>query len=224
MSNRLSNTGVATGIVLVVCVAIFSLIGVVHIWKDVSIEMLTKDPVAVADLPAYTGFVSQLGIFIWAATAAVCLFTFAIQQRALKRSGGSFLLASGLLTFALGFDDAFLLHEQVLPGFGVDQYVVMVGYMVLVLCYLGYFFRQIWRTDYWLLACALAFFACSVAIDWWDPQIDRSTLFLFEDGAKLIGLVCWAVYFLRLSGSAFGNSSLLAGSASDEARWAARQA
>jgi len=63
----------------------------------------------------YYGFMSNLGIFLWVATAAISLFSALIffkwkSDKALLR----FAVTSGLLSGWLALDDAFLLHEVVL--------------------------------------------------------------------------------------------------------------
>ena len=96
-----------------------------HFWKGIPIGKLTRDPLDLARLPFYTGFLSQIGIFLWSASAAVCFFSATVLSRhedhqKLKQ----FLVVSALLTLLLGLDDAFQLHEVVLPYFGIPQMVV----------------------------------------------------------------------------------------------------
>ena len=45
-----------------------------HDIEGVPVAELTRDPVAIADMRAYIGFLSQAGIFFWAGTAMVCFF------------------------------------------------------------------------------------------------------------------------------------------------------
>ena len=87
---------------------------------------LLRDPLAVAELkPAecckvYYGAVSNLGVLLWTAGAAIALFGAGLAL-ALGRPAGEagLLLAAGMLTGFLAIDDLFLVHENVLPAFGV---------------------------------------------------------------------------------------------------------
>ena len=51
MSHWLPRSGAATSVVVIVCGLVFSMIAILHIWKGVSIEILTLDPVVIADYP-----------------------------------------------------------------------------------------------------------------------------------------------------------------------------
>ena len=57
---------------------------------------LTRDPAAILDVPVYVGFLSQIGILLWAATAAICLFSAAVLwRREPVDSIARFLVCSG---------------------------------------------------------------------------------------------------------------------------------
>lgn len=184
-------------IALTVSAIIMGLVLFLHLWKGVPINRLTQDPTIIGGLAAYAGFLSQTGIFFWSATATLCFFSVALlwgftEQRELRL----FLLVSGLLTLLLGLDDAFLLHESVLPYFGIPQNFVLGSYVVFVMLYLLRFHQIIFQTDYILLAIALSFFGLSVILDVLNPP--GINPFLFEDGSKLVGIVSWLAYFFSV--------------------------
>lgn len=175
------------------------LIGIVLLvqaWKGVPFEQLTRDPNAIFDMPLYIGFLSQAGIFLWAAAAAICLFGGAVlASRPDHTATSRFLYAAGLLSMLLGLDDAFLLHEQFFPFIGIPEKAVYVMYACLTLFFLFRFRDQILDADYPLLAAALMLFAASILLDVIQPEgID---IFLIEDGAKLVGIMSWMTYFAR---------------------------
>ena len=120
-----------------------------HTWKQVPIASLTRDPVSVMGASFYTGFFSQAGIFFWVAAAAICLFTWRVLG---KRGEGpesqSFLMCSGLLTLLLAVDDVFLIHDLVMPHFGLPEQLAYMSYLGLILLYLIRFHRLILRTEY----------------------------------------------------------------------------
>jgi hypothetical protein len=163
-----------------------------------------QDLTVVFGAQPYIGFVSQLGILLWAAAAAVCFFCAKVVSKAhpLKK----FLLVSGLLTLMLGMDDAFLLHEAVFPHIGVPEKVVLGAYCILGLLYVIRFQRVIETTAYVLLWLALAGFAASVALDVLPPP--GVNPYLFEDGAKLLGIVAWMSYFLSVGAAALRGSAM----------------
>ncbi|MBE9009093.1 hypothetical protein IQ250_02605 [Pseudanabaenaceae cyanobacterium LEGE 13415] len=168
-----------------------------HYGSNIPIEQLTKDPVSVGRLPVHTGFLSQVGLFFWAASASLCFFNVSLlwdqpHLHRLKR----FLLNSGLLTLLLGLDDAFLWHEAVLPAWGISEKLVLLGYLGFVAFYLFRSFPTIRQTDYVLLSVALFCFGVSIAVDGAYRLIGNQ--YLLEDGAKLVGIVSWFMYFFQV--------------------------
>ena len=184
------------GLILTVSLILMGMVLFLHFWKGIPIGKLTKDPTRIGGLPWYAGFLSQIGIFFWSASATVCFFSVTVisgyeNHHQFRR----FLLISGLLTLFLGLDDAFRLHEHVLPHFGLPQTLVYISYAIFVLFYLFKIYPVIIETDYVLMAASLFFFAVSVILDVLNPP--GINPYFFEDGAKLIGLLSWLVYFFK---------------------------
>ena len=194
----------AIRLILVVSAMSIGSVLILHLWKGVRIDQLTRDPAAITGTRPYIGFLSNIGIFFWSATSTVCFFGAALMAKqrnslALKR----FLRASGLLTLFLGLDDAFLLHEDLLPHHvGIWEPLTYVGYAGLGLFYLVRFYSVILDTEYLLLMLALFLLGISVSLDVvWDRHIialPSRIVFLVEDGAKFTGIVSWLVYSARV--------------------------
>lgn len=184
------------GLIIIVSAVLVGTVLFLHFWKGVPIGNLTRDPNTVASAPLYTGFFSQIGVFLWSASAAVCIFgANALSKHPHILKIKRFLIISGILTLVLGFDDAFLLHESFFPHFGVPEETVLASYAGFVLFYLVKSYSVILNTEYILLGMALGFFGISCALDLINPQgIDP---YLFEDSAKLAGIVSWLAYFFR---------------------------
>lgn len=173
---------------------LLGLLFVLKAWRGMPTEQLTRDPNALFDAPLYVGFLSQAGIFFWAAAAALCFFTaLLIARDDLQKEERYFLVSSGLLTLMLGLDDVFLLHEQFFPFIGIPENVVYAVYGGITLLLLIRFHSLILHTQFPLLAAALALFGISMSLD--CLQLEGLDIFLFEDGAKLVGILCWLAYF-----------------------------
>jgi hypothetical protein len=170
----------------------------IHYWRDIPLNWLTRDPAAVADRPFYIGVLSQAGIFFWAASATICFFSaLVIPRRSDTLEMRRFLVAFGVLTLVLGFDDVFLVHEEVFPVYvGVPEEVVIASYGLFGLALLVRFYRVILETDYLLLGAALGFFALSILFDFFEQPGPNSSW--FEDAAKTAGIVYWLAYFSRV--------------------------
>lgn len=193
--------------ILIISAFFTSLVLLVWMWEGVPISNLTRDPVAIIEVPFYTGFFSQLGIFFWAATAAICFFSARISPKHQENlTFRRFLFYSGLLTLFLGLDDIFLFHEIVFPNyFGIPQEIVFIVYGSLVISLLLKFYPVILKTEYILLIMAFFFFGLSVSLDLFHlPNVNP---FFFEDGCKMVGIVSWFFYFYNNASIAVSNNT-----------------
>nr|WP_299172523.1 hypothetical protein [uncultured Allomuricauda sp.] len=180
--------------ILVTSLSLIGLVLVLGIAQGVPIGNLTSDIVTIANLPIYTGFFSQIGIFFWVATATLCIFSAGIGSKTQKYPDlKKYLYVSGLLTALLCLDDIFLLHEVVFPFLGIPEKVVFLGYGSIVIFWIVRFYSVIMVTDYILLVLAFVFFGLSVTLDVFTiPDINP---YLFEDGFKMAGIISWFFYF-----------------------------
>ena len=144
----------------------------------------------------YYGFISHLGVMLWSATAAVCLFTgglFLFYKH--QRGVALFALSAGVLTAWLALDDAFLVHELVMPSFGIPQNAVLASYAALALIYVLVSWRLILSSDYWILLAGGAALALSILVDTVFHSLVPSPV-LLEDGSKFFGIFCWASFHI----------------------------
>lgn len=170
--------------------------------KGIPFGNFTRDPANILRMPFYTGALSNVGILLWCATAAICLFSAAVLRESLQAWGmRAFLLASGLFSGLLLFDDLFLLHEVVFPRYlHLHQNVLYAGYALMLLLCMVWFRRLILRTDFLILLCAAGLLGSGMVADLLtDQAADTSLKFLIEDGLKLFGIVSWFIYYARVS-------------------------
>jgi len=183
----------------------------INLWGGVPIAHLMRDPMVAVytDVPFYAGLISNAGVILWAVPAVVCIFAALVLRARGDADGWSpFLIASGALTGGLLIDDMFMLHDQALRDYvHVPEKVTFLAYAVVVCVYLVAFIRRIKRTDVPLLILAFCFFGISLGMD--VGVHDEIHLHfvaegfkarhLFEDGAKLFGIVTWCAYLVRTS-------------------------
>jgi hypothetical protein len=162
--------------------------------SGLSLGELTKDINATMGTSPFLGFLSQLGIFIWAATASICLLTATFLSP--KRGGYRFLLCSGLLSLWLGFDDVFMLHEMVFPRAGINEQVILATYIGLVSGLFLAYKRLVVQTDYLLLGITALCFGASLGIDYFDFTSD--VMIFLEDSFKFAGTMFWLGYYLSV--------------------------
>ena len=196
---------------------ILVLLLVIGLQDRVPFHDLTRDPLAIAILPFYYGVVSNVGAIVWAGAASICLFVFfSTSGTVLPKRMRSYLLFSGLLTSMLLLDDLFLLHEQFFPEYmGIGKRIVIACYGALTILHFAVFRRIVQETEYLILVVAFAFFGLSLFVDLVPsdslPFFWRFTNYVVEDGAKLLGITSWLVYFSRVSAAALTAGNRLPG-------------
>ncbi len=143
---------------------------------------------------------SSLGIALWIAGAAVCLFAGGIllaARRGVTRYS-IFLLAGGLFTGFLGFDDLFLMHENVLPAFNVPEPITYGTYALIGLAYVAVAWQQILENRYVMFVAAVGLLAASVTINWFFHS-ENPWRIIAEDGAKFTGICLWITFHISAS-------------------------
>jgi hypothetical protein len=169
----------------------------------VPVHHLTRDPAAVMDAPMYTGLLSNIGVLLWCAAAAICFFGYTLFQGSSIRGTSLFFLCSGFISLMLLTDDFFMLHEAVFPKIlsfmekDTAEKTVFAFYGITLMAYLFYLRRFILaNTDFILLVTAFIFFGLSVMIDVADMTFgDDYDGNIYEDGTKFLGIVSWITYF-----------------------------
>jgi hypothetical protein len=157
----------------------------------------TRDPLAITQSKFYLGALSNIGIMLWSATAATCLFGAYLLSSYYNTSEFRwFLFSFGLLTLILALDDVFMFHEKLFPRhLRIPEKVVLLSYAVIATgCFLR-FFKLIFRTNYLLLFLSLMFLGSSVFVDQTLPDSDHEVF--LEDGLKFFGIVFWMAYFFN---------------------------
>jgi hypothetical protein len=197
LRDQISRIGLIAVIVFLFALTCIAAVFAVSVIMRRPVMLLTRDPAAVAEMNPFIGFLSNVGLMLWSATAAICFFGSA--QMYSRKTGlrmARFLLLSGIFTLLLLFDDTFQLHENVLPGyFHLLQYQTYTIYAVITLGFFVYFYRTILSTDFILLIFAVLFLAVGALIEYCLPF--GNILVFIEDSSKFLGIVFWLTYFTR---------------------------
>ena len=159
------------------------------------VDELLRDTYAVAvsndyQMEPHYGALSTVGLFVWAASAAICFFAAAMFQAMGDRAHAKVFFFFGLFTGYLLIDDAFLLHETVVPYFGgaEELALALVGIEAIVIALV---FRRYFRGfELALLTAAVALLGFSAAYDTLFSDTTAGQI-LIEDGAKFVGAFAW---------------------------------
>lgn len=161
------------------------------IWK------LAKDPSEVIGFSPYIGLLSNWGVVLWVAAAAICLFSAVLlKQQQGANSTLTFIAVSGAFSLLLGIDDLFLLHDRLFPKlFHIPENYFYFLYLFAFLAYLICFIRQIIKYEYLLIGAALLFFLLSRRVFITLPFFDQ--FMTTGDMLKYFGIVFWLAFFYR---------------------------
>jgi hypothetical protein len=169
-------------------------------------EELFNDPADILGFHPFFGLVSMLGLFGWAAAAGISFLTYAVIRDDDPGALRHFFFTAGVFTLFLMVDDAFMLHEQVLPaGFGIRERYIKMAYLAAAGAFGVVFMKQLLGNSPILLIAAGMFFAGSFIFD--NPAVLSAlgffesgfVLYVIEDGSKFTGIMLWLTWLFRTS-------------------------
>ena len=125
------------------------IVAIASYYLNIPIYRFTRDPLAIAGGHPFLGIVSNIGVILWSATAAICFFSYAILKTSKKsHDARSFIVAGGFMSLLLLLDDLFMLHERIYPKYlGSSEIIVFLFYGSLLLLYLVKYRLYIIKTD-----------------------------------------------------------------------------
>jgi len=183
--------------VLIVNAALAMLLLYLERFQGIDHWNLVRDTNAIAGQPAYFGAYSNLGVLVWASTAAISIFAWLLLKGRGSDDGRLRVLGLGGLFAAIaGLDDLFMLHENSYV-IGIPDKAVMAGYCLLALGFAASAVPVLHRTKWVLLVAALSFFAVSF---FFDLSLFPGSV-LAEEVGKLTGISFLAAYLVTLSSS-----------------------
>ncbi len=162
---------------------------------------LTRDPTAVLQVSPFTGLLSNIGVLLWCAAAAVLLFSAALLHgKGAVRNELLFFLSAAGITLAVLIDDLFRLHDYIFPYLlHIRGEVFYALYFLALSAFLGRFRGTLVKSGIFdRLAQALVFLGLSVVLDAFFDS-GRPWHFLIEDGFKFLGIVSWAAFMTGIS-------------------------
>lgn len=150
--------------------------------------VFTREPQQVLDGAAYVGSFSNLGGLVWFGAAAILSFA-----GSLKPSDRTALLLAAVLTWAMGMDDIFMLHDRVYPKLHLNEGIVTALYFGTIVLIVLRSYHQLARSTLVGIVLTVIFWILSQVFDMFFNNIGQ----LAEDGSKFIGIVVWAAAWIR---------------------------
>lgn len=180
---------------------VIGLVALIAARHQASVAQMTCDPSALGRLPAWSGWVSKLGIACWAMAFTSCLLAARLLRHlGAERDAVALLGWTGAVSLAFFIDDEFMLHEMVGAAFGCPDHYFFVVHAGLLGILLLRCRRRILASDWLFLGCGLGGLFLSLLM---DADLYRGSTYqrrlLVEDGAKFLGIVAWCGFALRSS-------------------------
>jgi len=195
--NQIAKIWITIGVSTLISLGAAGVTVLVATLTDNPIWKLAKDPSEVIGFPPYIGMLSNWGVVLWVAAAAICLFSAVLLKQAKgSNSTFTFLAVSGGFSLLLGVDDLFLLHDHLFPKlFHVPENYFYFLYLLAFLVYLICFIRRIIQYEYLLFGAAILFFLMSLRVFVTLPFFDQ--FMTTGDMLKYFGIVFWLAFFYR---------------------------
>ncbi|HET6596450.1 MAG TPA: hypothetical protein VFG81_12555 [Anaerolineales bacterium] len=169
------------------CLAI-ALVALAARLLDEPAAVFTREPQRALNGAYYVGSFSNLGGLVWFGAAAI--LSFAVSLKPLDR--GALILAA-VVTWAMGLDDVFMLHDEVYPKLYLHERVVSTLYFGAIGVIVLRYYHQLSRSTLVGIAITIFFWVLSVVFDLFLRGFGQ----LPEDGSKFIGIVVWAAAWTR---------------------------
>lgn len=175
-------------------VAALCLMGV-GLQQRVGVDQLFLDRTYVANVPWYTGVLSDVGVLVWTAAVVAAIGGAWVAGQTGRPSAARFLSAGAAATTVLLADDLLRLHSSVLPQTGMSKLTAQLLIVAPAALWLAAFADDIKRTRWLVLGAGLVGLGVSLGV---DTVIHGAsdTAILAEDGAKLLGILAWAQYLM----------------------------
>lgn len=172
----------------------FALIVAAFALSGIKMTHISRDPAQIAHFPIYYGFLSNLGVLVWAAGSFIPFFaSFLIKEPGQR----SLLRWAGILTFTLLLDDFFLIHDSLFPK--VLKWPEFLVYAFYLISFSIFFARNaqliLKKTEFRILILGIFVMGISVLI---DVNVLPGGMDV-EDGFKHFGIVTYCYYWIVTS-------------------------
>ena len=169
-----------------------------------SLREILRDPAQQTGQSSFLGFLSNIGVWLWVCSGAICLFSAGVGGFVSEQKQKQLLILIGMLSLVLAVDDFFLLHDRYLP-----QRAVFLCYAVFTIFLLIRYFKNIMEIEGFAFLSAGGLLAMSILVDLNQKKIpfDYPQVQVVEEGFKFVGAASWLYFSCRLASFRFTGSA-----------------
>ena len=172
--------------------AIFYSVALVGMWMNgFDIMHIVRDPAQQSGQSSFLGFLSNIGIWLWVSSTAICFFSAITGPFSNNKAQRELLILAGLLSMILAVDDFFMIHDRY-----INQKICYLAYAICAGTLLLRHHKLIVEIAGFAFLTAGALLALSILTDLTQNYIplDYAHVQVFEEGFKFIGAATW-LYF-----------------------------
>ncbi|MDB0040806.1 hypothetical protein N9E81_01385 [Algibacter sp.] len=157
---------------------------------------ILRDPAQQSGASSFLGFLSNIGIWLWVSSAAICFFTIRTSDSLLKRNRKELMFLAGMLSIILAIDDFFLIHDRY-----INQNICYLVYAIVASAILIRHNKQISEIEGFAFLVAGSFLALSIFTDLIQSHIPLRYSYtqVLEEGFKFIGAATWLYFNSRIA-------------------------
>jgi hypothetical protein len=161
------------------------------------IEIL-RDPAQQNEQSSFLGFLSNVGNWLWIASAAISFFAATRIDPGFGKRLRELLILVGLFSMTLAIDDFFLIHDRY-----INEFICYAVYAFLAGALLVRHYKTILNVDGFAFLAAGSFLALSILTDMIQNYIPLRYSYtqVFEEGFKFIGAATWLYFSFRIAAS-----------------------
>lgn len=160
---------------------------------------ILRDPAQQTGASTLLGFISNVGIWLWIASASIHFFTYVLATREASAEKRTLALLFGLLSLTLAADDFFMIHERY-----VAEHICYAIYAAISMLILVRFFFTIFRASNISFFVATGLMATSIFVDLNQERLGLASAdglrILIEDGCKFVGAALWLYFAMKMGG------------------------
>ncbi len=157
---------------------------------------ILRDPAQQNGQSSFLGFVSNVGIWLWVSSAAICFFSAITSQLVNKGSKRELLFLVGILSVILAIDDFFMIHDRY-----VNEKLCYLLYAIVAGTLFVRQYKNIMEINGFSFLLSGLLLALSILTDL--PQsynpFRYSYIQVFEEGFKFTGGGTWLYFSCRIA-------------------------
>jgi len=145
---------------------------------------ILRDPAHQLEQSSVLGFLSNINVFLWLSSAAVCFFSTSISSSIAHNKHKELLFLIGILAIFLTIDDFFMIHDRY-----IHPYLCYLTYAFLVCSILVRHYEKIIKIDGFTFFLTGLLLALSIFIDLIQGFLPITYVQsqIFEEGFKFVG-------------------------------------